>query len=61
MPNCTKLATFAIKVHVGKNKINSAKKLPPVGIEPGMSCAHFDAFLTELTWQVLMERYLTSV
>ena len=35
--------------------------LPPVGIEPGMSCVHFDAFLTELTWQVLIEGYLTSV
>ena len=58
--NCTKLAKLAIKVYVGKNKMNSAKKLPPVGIEPGMYYVHFDAFLTELTWQVLIEGYLTS-
>ena len=35
---CTKLATLAIKACVGKIKINSAKKLPPLGIEPGTSC-----------------------
>ena len=34
-PNYTKLAVLAIKAYVGKSKIDSAKKLPPVGIEPG--------------------------
>ena len=29
------LSMLAIKTYAGKSKINSAKKLPPVGIEPG--------------------------
>ena len=32
--NYTKLAMLAIKSYIGKSKIKSAKKLPPVGIEP---------------------------
>ena len=34
-PNYTKLAVLAIKAYVGKSKMDSAKTLPPVGIEPG--------------------------
>ena len=56
--NSTKLAMLAIKVYVVKTKINSGKKLPPVWIEPGI---HSDALLTELTWQLLIEGYLTSI
>ena len=33
--NYRKLATLAMKGYVGKSKINSSKKLPLVGIEPG--------------------------
>ena len=29
------LVTLAIKAYIGRSKINSAKKLPPVGIELG--------------------------
>ena len=35
--NYTKLATLPTKVYTGKSNINSAKKLPPVGIEPRTS------------------------
>ena len=43
---------------MGKSIINSEKKLAPVRIEIGI---HSDAFLTELSWQVLTEGYLTSI
>ena len=33
-----KLAMLATKAYVRKSKINSAKKLPLVGIEPMTSC-----------------------
>ena len=36
--NYAKLATLAIKAYIGKCKINSAKMLPLVEIEPGTSC-----------------------
>ena len=32
--NCAKLATLPRKAYMRKNKINSAKKLPPGRIEP---------------------------
>ena len=32
------ITQFAIKAYVGKSKLNSAQKLPPMGIEPGASC-----------------------
>ena len=37
--------------------------LPPVGIEPGMGplVIHSDAYQTELTWQVLIGGYSTSI
>ena len=43
------------------------KKLPPAGIEPetlgfwDLFVLHSHAFLTKLTWQVLIEGYLTSL
>ena len=49
---------LAIKSYMGKSIINSEKKLAPVRIEIGI---HSDAFLTELSWQVLTEGYLTSI
>ena len=48
-----------------KSKIISVKKLPPEGIEPvsiglwDLLCVHSHALLTELTWRVLIEGYLT--
>ena len=48
-----------IKAYVGKGKINLAKKLQSVGIEPGtlglwgLFVLHSHAYLTELTWQCL--------
>ena len=35
--------------------------LPPVRIEPGTSCDLLSCCLTELTWQPLIEGYLTSL
>ena len=37
------------------------EKLPPLGIEPGILVFYSDAFLTELTLQMLIEGYLTSL
>ena len=36
--NYTKLAVLEAEAYVEKSKINSAKKLPPVRIEPGTPC-----------------------
>ena len=36
-----------MKAYIGKSKINAAKKLPPMGIEPLVN--HSDAYLIELT------------
>ena len=53
--------------HAVRSKIISLKKIPPVGIEPGilgcwdLLCVQAHAFLTELTSQVLIEGYLTSL
>ena len=66
--NYTKLANLAfLYCLVVKCKINSAKSLPLMGIEPAtlglwhILCLHFHALTTELTWQVLMEGYLTQL
>ena len=60
------LEMLAIKAYVGKSKINSAKKLLTLEIETGtleLMVTHLvlysHAFLTELTWPVLSEGYLT--
>ena len=60
------LEMLAIKAYVGKSKINSAKKLLTFEIETGtleLMVTHLVlysyAFLTELTWPVLSEGYLT--
>ena len=57
----SKLAMLAIKAHVGESKINSAKRIPHWGLKMGLLMIYSDAFLTELTWQVLIEGYLTSL
>ena len=53
-----------------KSKINSVKRLPPIGIEPTKLnprtvtpyiFIHSHELTTELTWQVLFEGYLTSL
>ena len=41
---------------ISRSNINTAQKLPPVEVEHGITCV----LLTELTWQVLIEGYLTS-
>ena len=56
--NYTKLANVGILV---KNKIKDAKGFPPVGIEPQDSETFSDTFTPELTWQVSIEGYLTSL
>ena len=55
------LAMMEVEAYAGKSKINSAKKLPPVGIELLLwyILCYSHAFLTELTWQGLREGYLT--
>ena len=51
---------LAIKVYTGKSKINSAKKrYLQRELNMGPFVIHSNAFLTELTWQVLIEGYLT--
>ena len=52
---------FILKAYVGMNKMNSAKNLPPVGIEPRTSYFLPFASMTELTLQVLIEEYLPSL
>ena len=42
-------------LQVGNSKINSAKKLPLVGIEPGCLVFYSDALMTELTWHCLLD------
>ena len=50
-----------------KCKINSAKSLTPIGIEPAtlglwhLLCLHSHALTTELSYQVLIEGYFTSL
>ena len=39
------LATLAIKAYIGKSKIYSTKKLPPVGIEPGTLLWHILCYI----------------
>ena len=46
------LAMLAIKADIGKSKTNSAKKLPPVGIEPGI--------LEPLLWHILCYTFMPS-
>ena len=36
--SCTKLAINAINIYIGKSKIISVEKVPPVRIEPETSC-----------------------
>ena len=43
-------------LQVGKSKINSAKQLPLVGIEPGCLVFYSDALVTELTWHCLLDQ-----
>ena len=38
LDNLFKLASLAIKAYVEKGKLNSAKMLCPVGVEPATSC-----------------------
>ena len=57
----TKLAMLAIKAYVEKNKMSSRKKLPMVGLKLVRLMFCSDALLTGLTWQVLIEGYLTSL
>ena len=60
--NCTQLATLAMKAYVRKNKINLVKWCyNQWGLNLGRLVIHSDAYLTQLTWQVLIEGYLTSV
>ena len=47
---------LTINAYIKESKINSA-----VGIERGPLVFYSDAFLTELTWQVLIEGYSTSL
>ena len=54
----SKLAMLAIKAYVGDNKINSAKRIPHLGLNMGLLMIYSNAFLTE---QVLTEGYLTSL
>ena len=45
-------------------KLIKSKKLPPVGIKPrtlGNIVSHSNAFLTEITWQLLVEGYSASL
>ena len=53
--NGPQMATFVGSIgnkslQVGKSKINLAKKLPLVGIEPECLVFYSDALVTELTW-----------
>ena len=61
----TKLAMlsflYCLRSEMQCNFSKNSKKVPPVGIEPGCLVIHSDAYLTELTWQVLIDRYLTSL
>ena len=42
-------------------RLRSKKKFSQWGLNLGSLMVHSDAFLTELTWQVLIEGYLTSL
>ena len=61
---CWQCCHFCIAC-VGKLKISLVKKVPLVRIEPGTlglggsAVLHSHAFLTGLTWQELIEGYLT--
>ena len=66
--NYTKLADLVfLYSFLVTGKINSAKHLPLIGIEPAtiglwhLLCLHSHALTTELTWQVLIKGYLTSL
>ena len=43
---CTKLEMLATEAYVGKRKINSAEKLPLVGLNLGPIVLYYVAFLT---------------
>ena len=52
------LQTLVTKAYVDKSKIN-LKCYPQWGLNLWSIVMHCDALLTELTWQVLIKRYLT--
>ena len=52
---------LTIRSYIGKSKIYSAKSYLQWGLKLVLLVFYSDALLNELNWQVLIERYLTSL